>query len=420
VYAVADHERRTATALDSGGRIRPGWPVSASIGRFGDPVAGAAGSVVIGECPDSGAGCVLHQYDASGSEPAGWPFEVPVDLACVLGPCLERPLVGPDGTIHLPLRRPAGRLDVLALDHAGSPRPGWPIHAGAPGLFSSDPRVGPDGTLFVHSEPDDGTASANLDAWGPDGRRLAGWPASMAALSRYVIGRDGAVVVWSLVDDVGELCPNPGRTLFTRLGAGGDVSPGWPRGSTGLASEPVVAADGTLHYVSARGNVYAHDAAGDIKDGWPFPIPEAVGGCGPARPYLAPDGTVVVATDHDRLGSSVNVVGRDGRARPGWPVRPGDLGGPCLDSECFGGAGAPAIGSDGTVYVVVFTADAPVRADVLALDPQGRTAAGWPVRLTVDPSREGVSLIGLTGDGRLLVRAGDRILSLDADGGISD
>jgi len=48
----------------------------------------------------------------------------------------------------------------------------------------------------------------------------------------------------------------------------------------------------------------------------------------------------------------------DGHSPSGWPYRPaGQLIGPCLDSECFGGHGAPAFGPDGTVYLVFYDPD---------------------------------------------------------------
>ena len=133
---------------------------------------------------------------------------------------------------------------------------------------------------------------AELSAFGPNGTPSPGWPVPVPNIGRYLVGPQG-VVVWSLIDDVGELCMNPRRTVYTVLGPDGRILPGWPRGSTGFASFPVVGADGTV-YVSATDKVYAHDRAGDVKAGWPVVVPGAGNGCGPETPHMAPDGTIYV------------------------------------------------------------------------------------------------------------------------------
>ena len=53
---------------------------------------------------------------------------------------------------------------------------------------------------------------AQLWAFGANGRPRSGWPVPVPDIRRYQIGSQGDVVVWSLIDDVGELCHNPRRT----------------------------------------------------------------------------------------------------------------------------------------------------------------------------------------------------------------
>ena len=57
-----------------------------------------------------------------------------------------------------------------------------------------------------------------------------------------------------------------------------------------------------------------------------------------------------------------------------------------------------------------------IRAEVVALDPQGRLKPGWPYRLPFDPSTAPIGLLTVVPDGRLFVRGGNLLLALDTDG----
>jgi hypothetical protein len=363
---------------------------------------------------------VLHRLDAAGRDRSGWPVELPSDFACSNGGnCQPNDLnIGPDGTAFVSHWRESGGLQILAIDPSGRIKPGWPVAPGASGgLWWEDVRLGSDGTLFMLGVPDDGiSAETSIAAFGPDGKLLAGWPVPVPDRSGYLLGPHGNVVVWSLIDDVGELCPSPRRTVFTVLGPDGRTLPGWPRGSTGYALFPVVDADGTVYYVSATHRVYAHDRSGEVKTGWPVAVPGAGNGCGPESPHLAPDGTIYV------VGDEVEARSPDGQSLPGWPYRPlGELTGPPFDSEGGGSSSGPVFGPDGTVYLVVFRTDvAGVRAEVVALDRRGQVKAGWPYRLPIDPTAGESASMTVSPDGRLLVIGGNLLLAVDPDGGISD
>ena len=217
-------------------------------------------------------------------------------------------------------------MKFLAIDPSGKIKPGWPVASAAAGRYWTDPQIASDSTLFILDKPDGSKAPASIAAFGPDGRSRAGWPVSVPDANDYRLGPNGTVIVRSLVDDTGELCTEPRRTVFTAIGPDGRTLAGWPRGSTGFASSPVVDADGTVYYVSATSKVYAHDRAGEVKAGWPMAARGAAHGCGGGEsPDLAPDGTIFV------VGDEVTALSTDGHLLPGWPYRPtGDLVEPCL------------------------------------------------------------------------------------------
>jgi outer membrane protein assembly factor BamB len=316
---------------------------------------------------------------------------------------------------------------LIAVDASGRVKPGWPISLDDQDW--SGQQLGSDGSLFLVRRPT-GTPTydpsrgvidddAELWAFGPDGNPRSGWPVPVPNIGGYLIGPQGSVVVRSLINDVGELCSNPRRTVFTVLDRDGRTVPGWPRGSTGYASSPVVGADGTVYYVSATYKVYAHDRAGEVKAGWPVAVPGTGNGCGPESPHLAPDGTIYL------VGDQVLALSPDGGSRPGWPYRPaGQLIGPCFDTECYGGHGAPTFAPDGTVHLVVYHTDAAgIRAEVVALDRQGQPKPGWPYRLPFDANTVDIGALTVSLEGRLFVGGGsspDVLLAVDPDGTLSD
>ncbi|TMF33333.1 MAG: hypothetical protein E6I26_14385 [Chloroflexi bacterium] len=422
-------DRQIITALDSAGHVRNGWPIEAAAGsEFGPLVAGPDASLYVEERRRVTDGNVLHRLDASGRDSTGWPFDIPPSLACPTGnTCYPALLsVASDGTAYV--RTQGGpRVQALAVDGAGAVKPGWPIEL--PELEWSGDQLGPDGTVFLVGRPagtptfdptrgvvDEG---AELWAFGSDGRPRPGWPMSVPNIRGFLISPQGDIVISGLIDDVGELCNNPRRTVFTVVAPDGRTRPGWPRGSTGLASLPVVGADGTVYYMSATKKVYAHDQAGVVRPGWPVEVPGGGDGCGPERPHLAPDGTLFA------VGDVVLAMSADGTFPAGWPYRPsGETIGPCFDSECLGGHGTPAFGPDGSVYLIVFGPDAGgVRAEVVALDRLGRLKPGWPYRLPFDAKTTPIGTPTVTPDGRVFIRAGSSpalYLALDPDGTLSD
>jgi hypothetical protein len=422
-------DEQSLVALDAAGYIKPGWPIEERPGYdYGSLAVGPDGSVYVEECGVSNVGCELHRVGTDGRELPGWPFEVPPSSACSTSADCGL-VVGSDGTAYLTSGYQMGdQTQIVALDAAGTIEPGWPVTLDQRNWSSSDPQLSSDGTVFIGSRfnGSENSTALSLSAFAPDGSPRPGWPVSVPDMAGYLLGPEGNVVVRSLIDYVGEGCPRPRRTVFTVLGPDGRTLPGWPQGSTGLATSPVVGGDGSVYYVSALGDAYALDQAGEIKAGWPVPVRGAflASACGPATPYPAPDGTIYV------LGDEVTALFPDGSSRPGWPYSPpGSLY--SLTTEGYTDAlrPAPAFGSDGTIYVAVFgREEAQDVTDIVALDRQGRLNPGWPYRLPIDvsPNGNGNLTLAVSPDGRLYVDVvdccapGRTLLALDPDGRISD
>jgi outer membrane protein assembly factor BamB len=426
VYVFADRrdaqneDQHSLVAFDAAGHIKPGWPIEESPASDFDSLAvGPDGSVYVVECGEPMVGCVLHRLGADGRELPGWPFGIPDSSACLEAvPCVIRLIVGSDRTVYLTSwHQTQDQTQIIAIDAAGEIRPGWPIAVREPYGWFSYPQLGSDGTLFILSRPDGSEGQAILSAFEPDGSLRPGWPVPITG--GYILGPEGTVVVTWGVDDTGELCTNFRRTVFTVLGTDGRTLPGWPRGSKGTASGPAVAADGTVYYVSALGNVYAHDRAGEVKAGWPVSVPGVFPGCGRYGPFLSADGTVFV------LGDEVVAISPNGNS---WRYRPqGALRGTSCDTDSSNRP-APAFGSDGTIYLSVFDSTLTAESvEVVALDREGRVKSGWPYRLPIDGRTSDVGSLDVSPDGRLYVATGAcgpegvaMLFALDPDGRISD
>jgi outer membrane protein assembly factor BamB len=108
----------------------------------------------------------------------GWPYRPAGELSWWPGldtdggPSFASPAFGPDGTVYVlvHLAEPTGpRLEVVALDRDGQPKPGWPFRV------PIDPNsvqvgaltVSPDGRLLVRGGYAQDSVLVSLD---PDGR----------------------------------------------------------------------------------------------------------------------------------------------------------------------------------------------------------------------------------------------------------
>ena len=293
-------------------------------------------------------GVTVHVLDLQAREVAGWPMRLPGTLAsvswndfsivCGIGRSAVQ--VAVDGAVHVAISRgPQAWLHVVEAD--GTPRAGWPqaIPGDAPG---------PDGS-------------------GGDGCR------------GIAIGDDDTVFAWGYEDIEMGMELTARRTEFTSWSPDGAVRPGWPRGSVGAASGPVVDAEGGLTYVTAAGRVWRHDARGEIRPGWPYQLPR------PTPPYIAPDGRIALVVGEPEGRDLLVLLDLAGRPVTGGPIElPAPVETRCVfgDVPCAGMTG-PAFADDGTTYLSLGSPsdEDDAGGSIVAIDREGRIVDGWPVDL---------------------------------------
>jgi len=363
-------------ALDTAGRVRPGWPAPI----YGEPVLGPDGSVYETDCGEPGSPCGLHRVGSDGRELPGWPYDPGCEIAGFA--------VGGDGTAYVAcywaLRE--GEVSIVALDDAGRERPGWPFGAksfrdrwlGRQLVADPDPSREPRLYLFDNE-------GATVTALDTDGHVLPGWPARITGTPTYHnLARDGTLVVVSSKGDP------LSRTIFTMIGPDGQTLPGWPRSVTGEVVDPTLAPDGTLYYVAPPGKLYARDRAGNVKRGWPVAIPGVDHlHCDEKNHWsclaVGPDGTAYLMGLSEDDSEMIVALGPDGRTLPGWPyvwrdrLEPLYRGNPPWVPSYTGYQHGRGLGlaADGTVYVAVGEPDG---VAIVALDHTGRVKPGWPYR----------------------------------------
>ena len=316
---------------------------------------------------DTSKGVLVHAFDTSATELPGWPVRLPGMTASVYDNLFT---IG-CGDERSSLRMTADRAVVVAVAETdaakiyelrpnGERLPGWPRP------FPGDPPdtdgVGGNGCRGLAV-----TAADDIVAWGYQG-----------------------------VQPAIELIA--ARTEFTVYSPDGQTRPGWPRGSIGAASRPVIASDGSISYVSASSKVWRHRADGQIVDGWPYQLAEHV------PPYVTPDGRLVMLVSANHDSDRAISLDADGDVTHGWPVSLARrVESRCLfgDVPCVGDIG-PVVAADGTTFVSLgsdWTYGRGQKADpggaIIAIKPNGHVATGWPVLLAAHSHA-----VSLTADAR--------------------
>jgi hypothetical protein len=386
LYILADGLGNGAvlTLLDVQGRPRAGWPI-ALVGWSNcsesdwprSPVAAADGSVRLVCSDGSTSRSRAFAFDPSGRSLAGWPVDLPggvmpwlsrvVDDRLVVvarGAWEANPATGESSV--------AWWLVSVAAD--GTLRVGRRYEE-PPDRGSGWPHIGPDGIAYQVAYPDDRTEVMAFDL---EGAR-AGWPVRVDSyVSGVAFGPPGRLYVIESSTD-----PTSTRTLVfdpdgRALPFGSAPLPIEAlRASSGagpVAVAVVVAPDGAAFLLSDDDRtVYGLDPSGRVMAGWPYRAAAGlqwqgecpmVTGCGVdlATAAVGPGDVLYLP----QAGRRLVAIGPDGKVRAGWPVvltRPG--------AEFW----SVVVGSDGTAYALAIEPEAGDRtssATILSIGPDGR------------------------------------------------
>jgi hypothetical protein len=404
-------------ALDPAGRVKPGWPFAPpGVVAFRAPVIGPDGTAYVlgwgyGPAPTDAStnASWLWALDPSGHVKSGWPHTIE---GAGFGLAVSQSVLA-DGTVVITESVPSSNgspshVQAVALGIDGRVRAGWPVTLPGQLVCAADPcfSFGDDGTWYAMASVGE-NGPAEIVALRPDGSPKPGWPVRVPGGEGFSLGSNGLVYAWGVDTNGVQPGHSPGpkivQTHFLVLGPDGSPHPGWPMTLDGPASPPAIGQDGTL-YITTGGEVgqvqrlLAIAPDGHVRMGWPYTLPADIrawgygyGAGNPPRlapPTIGLDGTAYLAVHRasDPMNDGLLVVAPDGSERPGWPVWLPHGDSFAVDSGFAVGGGsmvAPAIGSDGSVYVAVRTAGG---SGVVALDQAGRDRSGWPFLIAGGPT----------------------------------
>ena len=282
------------------------------------------------------------------------------------------------------------------------------------GLFVTGSVVGDMLTLLVQQQLGDvidagqPIGEAGLLTVAPDGALASGVRMPLSEVwwrAVWAIGPDG--VAYGVAPASADPSPQERVSWITSLDLSG-VRPGWPVAFDGFPSGPAFGPDGRIDLtvassVSRTSRIVAFDREGQRVAASSAELPIATvdalarvgetGGCvtaTPAPPRLATNGTVFLysnvtgdtpVTDVFALDPSLSIMN-------GWPFKPAAplvRARPGFESEHEAGycpePVPPAVGPHGTVYLPLQARDVSLGGSLVAVGPDGRVPAGWPVEL---------------------------------------
>jgi outer membrane protein assembly factor BamB len=237
------------------------------------------------------------------------------------------PSIGPDGTIYLPTNciidsKYGGNL--YALNPDGTKKWNFFINDGTQNNLVGSPAVAADGTIYIVDE------FYNSRPYGVI----------------YAINSDGSFK-WKYIISDGRYATMSG-------------SPAVGNDGTIYITSQFVSSDDTRWY----GNLYALNPDGTLK--WNHITTDGVGSYISGSPALGTDGTIYFASKYNTIGDMSNVYALNPDGTVKWNYILPD--GPNRNYI----QGSPAIGPDGSIYVVSFDNISPQRlVNLFALNPDG-------------------------------------------------
>lgn len=357
--------------------------------------------------PNRVAPAVLGLLDSTGQSRPGWPVVLPGATSC------DELLPVDDGSVRVicALENPDGntfRTSAFAFEANGRPLSGWPV--ALEGLSFAGGVVGDKLAVLVRRQLSDVVEAgqpigeAGLLTIANDGTLKSGFRLPLTEAwwrAVWAVGPDG-IAYGVLAADAEDPPPQVRVSWITSIDLSG-VRPGWPVSFDGFPSRPAFGPDGRINLtvassVSGTSRIATFDRAGQRVAARSAELAIATidavaragetGGCvtaTPESPLVAGDGALIVysnvVTEVLALADSLAIV-------PGWPLEPAAplvRARPGFESEheagyCPGPV-PPAVGPDGTVYLPLQARDVSVGGNLVAVGPDGRVRAGWPVQL---------------------------------------
>ena len=361
----------------------------------------AAGGDLYVSIPRPDGSVLVALLDSAGRSRAGWPIVLGRTTAC------EQLLPVDDGSVRLlctPKSLDGNELAVVrayGFDSSGGLLAGWPVDLdryGADGYFAG--RVIRD-ELTVLAWTTRDHAQETVSAWimtvAADATVRSGTkvPFVNCCDPRWAIGPDG--VAYGSINQSGGSAEAPKSSELMAVSLAG-VTAGFPIAIDGIASEPAFDALGRIHLtvlplhgtswtlaidpddraVAGKSGELGIRATDDCR--------AIEGSCEvPAAPLVGRDGTTFVI-QAEINGTTVAGVSPSGQVMPGWPYRSalgyqGIVGCCAGDSDPVVGVAAPAIGPGNVLYLLRAAKSASSGGSILAVGPDGRIVAGWPVSL---------------------------------------
>ena len=289
--------------------------------------------------------------------------------------------------------------DVLGFDRAGRPLDGWPVRLPQEVYPWAEPRV-IGGDLYLVAETydeDRESATAWLIRVSRDGTVRAGKPVATKegtseVLRASVSGPTGPVTS-STTPTLGSIADTFAATVSAFDLDG--MRPGWPIEFDSLGISAGFGRDGQVYLVQAVDDLTSRLRSEDRQGRtmWTVELPVAAssdwnGAAAfdvPAPPATGSQGTAFVVTEPVEAivrpcTPSIHRGGSPGAGRRTTASRAAGFCEPC-STGCGHMRVVPVVGDDGTLYVALGG------GSVVAVGPDGRTQAGWPVTLTATRSQ---------------------------------